>query len=67
VLLCLGIYIDQINPRKKIMIKELKLEKMDRSEMRKIDGGGEPLPAKCDGCCNCGTTNSDSLNTFVSG
>lgn len=48
------------------MIKELKLERMDRSEMREVNGGGgDPLPTKCAGCYNCGTLNSDSLNAFV--
>ena len=49
------------------MSKELKLEKMDRSEMREVDGGGggDPFPSKCDGCDNCGTKNEESLRAFV--
>jgi hypothetical protein len=50
------------------MIKELKLEKMDRSEMREVDGGGggDPQGGKCDGCHNCGTKGNDtSMNTFI--
>ena len=53
------------------MIRELKLEKMDKSEMRKVeggDGGGIPDPGKdCDGCNNCGTSGNDEfMNAFTS-
>jgi hypothetical protein len=46
-----------------MMIKEVKIEKMDKSEMRKIDGG---QPPRCDGCNLCGTKGNDNfLLTFV--
>lgn len=34
------------------MIREVKLKKMDKTELRKVDGGSAP---DCNGCNNCGT------------